>query len=216
MPSQDLPMHDEPGMNAAAEPVRRDFLTLLTVATAAVGACAFAWPFIDSLDGTGSGDAADAVVDIDLTHLAPGQQVETVWRGHPVFVVHRTQDALQALQNSDLQRRLRDPGSAEHQQPDYAVNWHRSIVPEYGVMVGVCTHLGCIPRFRPTVDLAAPGGYACPCHGSRFDLAGRVFAGAPAPYNLPVPPHMLVAPMHLRIGVNPDGNHFDFDTIKQI
>lgn len=216
MPSQDLPIHDVPGADAASEPVRRDFLTLLTVATAAVGACAFAWPFIDSLDGAGSGDPADAVVDIDLTHLAPGQQVEAVWRGHPVFVVHRTPEALQALQNADLQRRLRDPLSAEHQQPGYAVNWHRSIVPEFGVMVGVCTHLGCIPRFRPTADPAAPGGYACPCHGSRFDLAGRVFAGAPAPYNLPVPPYRLVEPRHLRIGVNPDGEHFDFETIRQI
>ena len=217
--------HDGQDATQDAEPVRRDFLTLLTLATASVGACAFAWPFLDSLGPANPGDPADAVVEVDLTKLAPGQQMVVVWRGHPVFVVHRTEQELHALQDAALLHDLRDPGSAELQQPDYAHNWHRSVVPEIGVLVGVCTHLGCVPRFRPGAPgagggggsaIAEAGGYGCPCHGSRFDLAGRVFTGAPAPYNLPVPPHSLPHPALLRIGVDPDGSSFDFDSIRQI
>ncbi|WP_419728489.1 ubiquinol-cytochrome c reductase iron-sulfur subunit [Lichenicola sp.] len=213
--------HDAPAASQDAEPVRRDFLTLLTVATASVGACAFAWPFLDSLGPANPGDPPDAVVEVDLTKLAPGQQMVVVWRGHPVFVVRRTADELRALQDAALLHELRDPASAQLQQPDYAVNWHRSIVPEIGVLVGVCTHLGCVPRFRPGAEgnaspVAEAGGYACPCHGSRFDLAGRVFTGAPAPFNLPVPPYSLPQPTVLRIGVDPDGSSFDFESIRQI
>ncbi len=202
------------------EPVRRDFLSLVTVATAGLGACAFAWPFLDSLGRRGTPDDADAAVDVDLRPLAPGQQVVAVWRGMPVFVVRRTEDALRELRATAPQR-LRDPDSAERQQPAYAANWHRSIVPEVGVMVGICTHLGCVPKFRPAPEPASgtadwPGGYACPCHGSRFDLAGRVCVGAPAQYNLPVPPYRLTGASGLRIGVDPDGSAFDFDAIRKI
>ena len=205
----------------ASEPVRRDFLTLLTVATAAVGAGAFAWPFLDSLNSAGGGDVADTSVEVELGHLAPGQQIVVTWRGNPVFVVRRTPDVLQRLQDAALDARLRDPASVERQQPGYAVNWHRSIVPEFGVMVGICTHLGCVPRFRPAPDAAGaaggwPGGYACPCHGSRFDLAGRVFTGAPAQYNLPVPPYSLSPSLRLRIGDDMQDPGFTFDGIRQI
>jgi len=199
------------------EPARRDFLTLLTVATATLGAGAFVWPFLDSLNGTG-GETADAVVDVDLTPLAPGQQIVVVWRGKPVFIVRRTPEALRRLQDAALAQRLRDPESRQYQQPKFAENWHRSAVPEYGVMVGVCTHLGCVPRYRPAPEASDrwPGGYACPCHGSRFDLAGRVFTGAPAPYNLPVPPYAMRGPTLLRIGADDADPAFDFSAIRQI
>ncbi len=204
----------------APEPVRRDFLSLVTVATAGLGACAFTWPFLDSLGRRSAPDDADTAVDVDLGLLASGQQAVTAWRGMPVFVVRRTPDALLRLQATASQH-LRDPDSTERQQPAYAANWHRSIVPEVGVMVGICTHLGCVPKFRPAPEPASgggdwPGGYACPCHGSRFDLAGRVFVGAPAQYNLPVPPYRLTGPSRLRIGVDPDGPAFDFNGIRKI
>ena len=198
-------------------PVRRDFLTLLTAATATAGACALAWPFLDSLNSAAAGGAADVTVDVDLTSLAPGQQVVVTWRGYPVFVVRRTPETLRLLLAPALQTRLRDPLSAVRQQPAYAANWHRSIVPEFGVMVGICTHLGCVPRLHPAGDAAgAEDGYACPCHGSHFDLAGRVFLGAPAQYNLPVPPHSLPSPTLLRIGDSTQDPGFEFDEIPQI
>jgi ubiquinol-cytochrome c reductase iron-sulfur subunit len=199
---------------------RRDFLTLLTGSAVLVGAGAFAWPFLDSLRPQGSGDAQPPV-DVDLSRIAPGQQIVVVWRGKPVFVVRRTADALRRMQDPALAKRLRDPNSTVVQQPAYATNWHRSINPEYGVMVGICTHLGCVPGYTPQPDPSAanggwPGGYACPCHGSRFDLAGRVFIGAPAPVNLPVPPHALPEPTRLRIGENADSGGFGLDDIQQI
>lgn len=221
-------MSDEPERKEAMTsqdphpvPVRRDFLTLLTVATAAVGAGAFAWPFLDSLNGPVGGGKADEAIDVDLSHLLPGQQIVVSWRGNPVFVVRRDPAALARLREPGLQALLRDPASAERQQPDYAANWHRSIAPEFGVMVGICTHLGCVPRYRPAASApdagsAWPGGYACPCHGSRFDLAGRVFAGSPAGYNLPVPPYSLLSPSRLRIGTAAQEARFDFDQIRQI
>ncbi|WP_428392967.1 ubiquinol-cytochrome c reductase iron-sulfur subunit [Lichenicoccus sp.] len=191
---------------------RRDFLTLVTGAVATVGAGACVWPFLDSLSPASGDDLADATVDVDLSRIPPGQQSVVVWRGKPVFVLHRTTQALRSLQDTSLTgRRLRDPNSRERQQPEYAVNWHRSIAPQFGVMVGICTHLGCIPGYVPK-----PGGYVCPCHGSKFDLAGRVFTGSPAFYNLPVPPYRLLGPNSLRIGSSPVGLDFDFATIRQL
>ena len=206
---------------------RRDFLTLLTGAMATVGAGAFVWPFLDSLSPRPGDDPADATVDVDLSKIPPGQQIVVVWRGKPVFVVHRTTQALRTLHDASLSGQpllplLRDPDSRERQQPDYAANWHRSIAPQVGVMVGICTHLGCIPGYvpKPVPGLPAPGlpapGYVCPCHGSKFDLAGRVFTGSPAFYNLPVPPYRMLGPTSLRIGTSPDGLDFDFATIRQL
>jgi len=115
---------------------------------------------------------------------------------------------------------LRDPNSAAFQQPEYAKNWHRSINPEYLVLVGICTHLGCIPEFEPGLGGWLgnnwPGGYFCPCHGSKYDLAGRVFSGVPAPYNLPVPPYRFTSRTAIRIGENPPNSKFDFSEIWQI
>jgi ubiquinol-cytochrome c reductase iron-sulfur subunit len=200
---------------------RRDFLTLLTGAAAVVGVGGFVWPFLDSLSPTGGSGSADATVDVDLSKIAPGQQIVVVWRGKPVFVVHRTPEALLKLQDTNLTNRLRDWTSKELQQPDYVVNWHRSIAPEYGVMVGICTHLGCVPGYAPNPSPTEPvadwpGGYACPCHGSKFDLAGRVFTGSPAFYNLPVPPYSMPTKTSLRIGTSPDDLDFDFDSIRQL
>jgi len=136
-------------------------------------------------------------------------------------VVNRPAAALDQLKDPHLLTQLRDPDSRENQQPAYAANWSRSIKPEFLVLVGVCTHLGCIPLFDPqpsATDPAPnwPGGFFCPCHGSKYDLAGRVFQGVPAPYNLPVPPHHFPNDKTLRIGQNPPGSNFDFNSILQV
>ncbi len=176
---------------------RRNFLGLVTVATAAAGAGACLWPFLQSLAPRDSA-AAHLPVDVDISTLPPGQQIVVTWQGKPVFITHRTPEALDALRDAGLTDRLRDGQSHDLQQPPYAANWHRSVDPRYGVVVGICTHLGCVPAYRPLSQGQGegnwPGGYACPCHGSRFDLAGRVFRGAPAPYNLPVPPYTCPRP----------------------
>jgi ubiquinol-cytochrome c reductase iron-sulfur subunit len=200
---------------------RRDFFYLATASMAAVGAAATIWPLIDQMNPDAETIAAAGPVDIDLTPLQPGQQMVIKWSAHPVFVVRRTAEALAALQTPEASTRLRDPDSKEPQQPDYAANWHRSINPEYLVLVGVCTHLGCVPTYTPTPSKTDPvpdwpGGYLCHCHGSKYDLAGRVFTGVPAPYNLPVPPYSFPKTGMLRVGENPKGEKFDFNSILQI
>src|SRR5689334_9527950 len=199
---------------------RRDFLVLAATALGAVGAGAVAVPLISSMEPARDTLAAGAPVDIDISHIQPGQQIVVLWRSRPIFIMHRTADELKKLQASDDVNLLRDPDSEELQQPEYAKNWHRSIKPETLVLVGICTHLGCIPSFMPAPggDLGAewPGGYFCPCHGSRYDLAGRVFNGVPAPFNLPVPPYRFVSDTMVRIGENPEGSTFDFNSIVQV
>ena len=204
-----------------AQPTRRDFLYVATAAVAGVGFAAAVVPVVDQMNPDAATLAAGGPVDLDLSKLAPGQQVQVRWRSRPVFVVNRTPQALKALQSPSLISRLADPQSENIQQPPYAKNWHRSVKPEFGVLVGICTHLGCIPGFFPQPNPATPapdwpGGYFCPCHGSKYDLAGRVFAGVPAPYNLPVPPYRFVGDNKVRIGENPKGVTFDFGSIRQI
>ncbi len=170
-------------------------------------------PLIDQMNPDAGTLAAGGPVDLDLSKVAPGQQIVVRWRSRPIFVINRPAKALDALKSQGLQDRLADPQSQENQQPPYAKNWHRSAKPEYGVLVGICTHLGCIPMFYPQPNATRPaadwpGGYFCPCHGSKYDLAGRVFSGVPAPYNLPVPPYYFVndtADPHRR---EPQGRHF--------
>jgi ubiquinol-cytochrome c reductase iron-sulfur subunit len=200
---------------------RRDFLYVATAAVGAVGAAAALVPLIDQMNPDAATLAAGGPVDLDMSKVAPGQQVVVRWRSRPVFVINRPAKALDSLKTPALVDRLSDPQSQVHQQPPYAQNWHRSVKPEYGVLVGICTHLGCIPMFypqpstsQPTADW--PGGYFCPCHGSKYDLAGRVFSGVPAPYNLPVPPYHFVGASKIRIGENPKGANFDFASIRQI
>jgi ubiquinol-cytochrome c reductase iron-sulfur subunit len=205
----------------ADDTTRRDFLTLLALAGAAVGVGAIAWPFIDSMEPAADTLAAGEPLDVDVSKIAPGQQIVVVWRGKPILVVRRTPEALKTLQSPALLRILSDPDSKVAQQPAYAENWHRSINPEFAVLVGICTHLGCVPNFYPNASATDPqpnwpGGYLCPCHGSKYDLAGRVYSGVPAPYNLPVPPYNMANAKTVRIGDNPAGSDFDLNTIVQI
>jgi ubiquinol-cytochrome c reductase iron-sulfur subunit len=200
---------------------RRDFLTMLALGGAAVGTCAIAWPFIDSMEPAADTLAAGEPIDVDVSKGAPGQQIVVVWRGKPIFIVHRTPEARKTLQDPKLIHVLSDPNSRVDQQPEYAENWHRSVDPDYAVMVGICTHLGCVPAFYPNMSATDPapnwpGGYLCPCHGSKYDLAGRVYSGVPAPYNLPVPPYHMLNPKTVRIGENPAGSQFDLNAIVQI
>jgi ubiquinol-cytochrome c reductase iron-sulfur subunit len=204
-----------------AGPTRRNFLYVATGAVGAFGAAATLVPLIDQMDPDASTIAAGGPVEFDLSKVQPGQQVVVRWREMPIFVLHRTPQILGILQGPKLAAELADPQSSQRQQPPYADNWHRSAKPEYGILVGICTHLGCIPLFEPTPNAAQPavdwpGGYFCPCHGSKYDLAGRVFRGVPAPYNLPVPPYRFVTDATIRIGENPPGVNFDFSTVQQI
>jgi ubiquinol-cytochrome c reductase iron-sulfur subunit len=210
------PVHGDQG-----EVPRRDFLAMLALAGAAVGAGAIVWPFIDSMEPAADTLAAGEPIDVDVSKVAPGQQIVVVWRGKPVLIVHRSPEALQVLQTPKQIALLADPDSKVDQQPAYAENWHRSAVPEFAVMVGICTHLGCIPSFYPNPSATDPvpnwlGGYLCPCHGSKYDLAGRVYSGVPAPYNLPVPPYRMVNATTARVGENPPGADFDLGSIVQI
>ena len=203
------------------EPGRRDLLKLVTLATAAIGTGAVAWAFIDSMNPAADVIAAGAPIDVDLSRVAPGQQIIILWRGSPILIINRTPDALKTLQSPAMVQRLSDPDSTVMQQPPYAMNWHRSVNPEYGVMVGICTHLGCLPGYypQPSKDTPVadwPGGYFCPCHGSKYDLAGRVYSGVPAPYNLPVPPYHFPDPKTLRIGENPKGATFELSSVVQM
>lgn len=218
--SKDIPF--DPGEAPVGEPgvKRRDFLHIATGAMAAVGATLAAWPFIDQMNPSAAVLAAGAPMSINLSKIEPGQQIVVMWRSKPIFIVHRTPAILTGLKSPSLLGRLRDPQSEEHQQPAYADNWSRSLKPDYLVLVGICTHLGCLPEFvpQPGGSLGADwqGGYFCPCHGSRYDLSGRVFQGVPAPYNLPVPPYHFVSDTMIRVGENPNDSTWDFNSIDQI
>ena len=185
---------------------RRRFLTAATSVVGAVGAVGVAVPFVGSWNPSAKAKAAGAPVRANVSKLEPGQMIVVEWRGKPVYIVRRTEDTLSAL--TGLADRLRDPESAEEQQPAYAKNQYRSIKPEYLVLLGLCTHLGCAPMYRPDVgatDLGGDewlGGFFCPCHGSKFDLAGRVFKGVPAPINLQVPPYTFETDSVVLIGVD--------------
>nr|VFJ57301.1 MAG: ubiquinol-cytochrome c reductase iron-sulfur subunit [Candidatus Kentron sp. FM]VFJ57405.1 MAG: ubiquinol-cytochrome c reductase iron-sulfur subunit [Candidatus Kentron sp. FM]VFK08506.1 MAG: ubiquinol-cytochrome c reductase iron-sulfur subunit [Candidatus Kentron sp. FM] len=186
---------------------KRRFLTAATTVIGGVGAAFTAVPFISSWQPSAKAKAIGAPVEVDIGKLEPGQRLTVTWRGKPVWVVRRAQNTLDAL--ATLDDKLRDPASnVKTQQPKYAVNEYRAIKPEYLVLVGICTHLGCSPTFVKESDPHSlgsewKGGFFCPCHGSRFDLAGRVFQGVPAPMNLVVPPHAYITDSRLVIGVDP-------------
>ena len=192
--------------NEGADRSRRRFLTSAATVVGAVGVGFVAVPFVASMRPSARAKAIGAPVEADVSKLEPGQKLTVQWRGQPVWLVRRTDEDLEVLPT--LNDRLRDPMSqVESQQPEYAQNLHRSIKPHYLVMVGLCTHLGCSPTYRPEVapeDLGPEwkGGFFCPCHGSRFDMAGRVYAGVPAPLNMTVPPHTYVSDTQLVIGVD--------------
>jgi ubiquinol-cytochrome c reductase iron-sulfur subunit len=183
---------------------RRRFLTATTVVIGGIGAAYTAVPFLASWKPSAKAQAAGAPVEVDIGRLEPGQRINVEWRGKPVWIIRRSEETLEEL--TEIDNLLRDPDSeVADQQPAYAQNEFRAIKPEYLVVVGICTHLGCSPVYRPepgAADLGAdwPGGFFCPCHGSKFDLAGRVFKSVPAPTNLVVPPHRYVSDTRLLIG----------------
>ncbi|EUK18108.1 ubiquinol-cytochrome c reductase iron-sulfur subunit [Commensalibacter papalotli (ex Servin-Garciduenas et al. 2014)] len=192
---------------------RRSFLKLLTASSVTVGGVVVAWPFLNSLNSQNT-ILEHSFVDVDISSLKTGQQITVTWQGHPVFILNRPKETLQTLQDASLVSHLRDPDSKDFQQPPYTQNWHRSIHPETAVLIGVCTHLGCVPTLQLSNKMG--GLYNCTCHGSKFDLAGRVYKSMPAPYNLPVPPYTYIKPNIIRIGENPKGQDFDFTKIKQL
>jgi ubiquinol-cytochrome c reductase iron-sulfur subunit len=185
---------------------RRRFLTAATAVTGAVGAAFAAVPFVASWNPSERARALGAPTEIDLTKLEPGQMVVSAWRRQPVYVVRRTPAMLARLTGHDA--RLKDPASVDSVQPEYAQNEARALKPEYLVVFGTCTHLGCLPKqyFEPrdpAIGPDWPGGFFCPCHGSRFDLAGRVFEGSPASTNLIIPSYHYPQEDLLLIGVGP-------------
>jgi len=182
---------------------RRRMLTAATAGVGAIGAAAMVVPFGMSLLPSEKAKAAGAPVEVDISMVELGQQITVEWRGKPVWVVNRPQSVLDDLPG--LNDELSDPMLEVPQQPEYANNATRSINPEYLIVVGICTHLGCSPAYRPEIapaDLGPDwkGGYFCACHGSRFDLAGRVFKGSPAPTNLVIPPHQYLTDTLVLIG----------------
>ncbi|MEW6165756.1 MAG: ubiquinol-cytochrome c reductase iron-sulfur subunit [Pseudomonadota bacterium] len=187
----------------SADPKRRQLLFATSAAAAAAG-LAVAVPFVSTFSPSERARAAGAPVEADVSRLAPGEMMVVEWRGKPVWIVRRTPEMLATLDK--VAPKLADPDSQKPQQPDYATNTHRSIKPEYFVAIGICTHLGCSPTEKFEVGAAQgmspdwDGGFFCPCHGSQFDLAGRVLKNMPAPTNLEIPPHQYLAEARLLIG----------------
>ena len=189
------------GVNAG----RRRFLVAATSVVGAAGAVGAAVPFVGSWFPSAKAKAAGAPVKVNVSKIEPGQQMIAEWRGQPVFIVRRTTEILGNLKK--IEGQLSDPNSKNSTQPTYVDPETRSIKPEILLLIGICTHLGCSPSFRPEVapaDLGAQwlGGYFCPCHGSRYDLAGRVYKSQPAPLNLPVPPHSYESADVIVLGVD--------------
>lgn len=186
---------------------RRHFLLVATTVTGLAGVGMTAVPFLASWKPSARAQALGAPVEQDISRMEPGAVLKVNWRGQAIFIVRRTPEMLRELDSQDLVARLRDPDSEESEQPAYAKNEVRALKPEYLVLVGVCTHLGCAPlsRFNPAdAELGAdwPGGFYCPCHGSKFDLSGRVFKDVPAPTNLKVPPYRFLTDSVVQIGVD--------------
>ncbi len=184
---------------------RRQLLTAATAVTGAVGFAFAATPFLASWKPSARAKSLGAPIEIDISKLESGAILKVEWRGKPVWVVRRTEDMVQRLPTVDPL--LADPESNASIQPDYAKNESRAMRPEFLVVLGVCTHLGCAPSMRFTAgdaELGAdwPGGFYCPCHGSKFDMAGRVFRGMPAPTNLTVPPYTFVDDNHILVGAD--------------
>lgn len=183
---------------------KRRFLIGATSTVGGIGAVAVAVPFLKSWAPSARAEAAGAPVSVDISKLQLGERLTIEWRGKPVWIVRRTQEVLSAIEAGD--DKVSDPNSEKPMQPAYAANKHRSIDPEFLVLVGLCTHLGCVPTYQPEVEAGA-GQFYCPCHGSIFDLAGRVYKGKPAPVNLEVPPYHFIADSNntrLIIGLDPE------------
>lgn len=192
--------------NTSVDLKRRRILTGATGVVGAAGATFLAVPFVSSWQPSEKAKAAGAPVNADVSKLQPGQMLTVAWRGKPVWIVRRTPEMLERIRTQEGD--LRDPASAESIQPAYCQNQARAVKDEYLVVVGVCTHLGCAPLYRPAIgspDVSESwqGGFFCPCHGSRFDLAGRVHKSVPAPTNLEIPPYHFLSDSMIRIGEDP-------------
>ena len=198
--------------NEGVNLTRRRVLTGATCVVGAVGVVGAAVPFVGSWQPNAKAKAAGAPVKVDIGKIRPGEMITEAWRGRPVYILRRTPEALAML--SKAEDRLLDPQSEEAQQPTYVDPKNRAIKEEYLILVGLCTHLGCAPTYRPEVgatDLNRAGeewlgGFFCACHGSRFDLAGRVFKGVPAPLNLVVPPHSYESDSVVVVGIDEGEN----------
>ncbi|MDP1717775.1 MAG: ubiquinol-cytochrome c reductase iron-sulfur subunit, partial [Burkholderiales bacterium] len=182
---------------------KRQFLVAATTVAGGVAAGAAAVPFVASMLPSERAKAAGAPVEVDISKLAPGEQMTVEWRGKPVWIVRRTKEMLETVKKGD--DKVADPDSKKLMQPEYAKNEFRSIKPDYLVVVGICTHLGCSPVGKFNVgpeafDANWQGGFYCPCHGSLFDLAGRVYKNKPAPDNLVIPPYKYLSDTRLLIG----------------
>jgi ubiquinol-cytochrome c reductase iron-sulfur subunit len=191
--------------NAEVDQDRRGFLTFATTATGALGAAFVAVPFIASWNPSERARAAGAPVEVDLSKIEPGQMLTIPWRKKPMYIVHRTPEMVASLAGHDGS--LKDAASADSEQPDYAKNANRAVREDFLVVEGTCTHLGCLPKARfekaqPELGADWPGGFFCPCHGSKFDLAGRVFNGSPASQNLRIPVYSFANDKTLVIGVD--------------
>ncbi|SHK71646.1 ubiquinol-cytochrome c reductase iron-sulfur subunit [Marinobacter antarcticus] len=186
---------------------RRRFLIGATAAVGGVGVVGAAVPFVASWNPSAKAEAAGAPVTVNISKIEPGQQVTISWRGMPVWLIRRTEEMQSSVEK--LNDKVSDPQSEAPQQPAYIDGILRSLKPEMAVLVGLCTHLGCVPTYRPEVapaDLGEEwlGGLFCPCHGSRYDLAGRVYKSQPAPLNLQVPPYRYDDDVTLTIGLDPE------------
>jgi len=197
------------GNSSAPDGSKRRFLLAATSIVGGVGAVAAAIPFVVSMTPSARARAAGAPVEVDISKLEPGMMVTVEWRGQPVWIVHRTKEMLDNLPK--LNDRVADPESSQPLQPAYVGKETRSIKPEYLVLVGICSHLGCSPTEKLKIGADSgmgddwPGGFYCPCHGSKFDVSGRVFKGMPAPVNLKVPPYTYLSDTRLLIGQDSKG-----------
>jgi ubiquinol-cytochrome c reductase iron-sulfur subunit len=185
---------------------RRCFLRTATTAVGGIGLAAASVPFFSYWMPDAATEASAAPIKIDISALKPREQLTVPWRGMPVWIISRDQEMLDSL--SKLTSTLRDPLCEQDQQPAYCKNTNRSIKTQIFVTIGICTHLGCVPTYRPDVASVSPdwqGGFYCPCHGSKYDLAGRVFKDVPAPLNLKIPRHMYVSDTEILVGQDEDG-----------
>jgi ubiquinol-cytochrome c reductase iron-sulfur subunit len=208
-------------MASSAEMGRRKFLYALTGVVGATGLAAAVWPLIDQMNPDAATIAGGDIVDVDLAVPWSTALRLVHWHQLPIFVVRGTPNVLAALQEPERVARLIDPDSNEQQQPAYAKNWHRSLHPEWMVLVGVCTYCRCVLTYLSdnevvSFESSGTGVHFCPCCAAKFDLAGRVYRGTIARHNLPVPPHSFPDARTLRIGRNPAGQIFNFESIKQI
>lgn len=193
--------HQQSTATESPDQGRRRFLLASTCVVGGLGAACAVTPLLSSWLPSAKAQASGAPVDVDLSKMEPGEQVVVAWRGKPVWIIRRSREMLDQLDFNNS--KLRDPDSLVAQQPEYAQNKYRSINPEYLVLIGICTHLGCSPKYKPSLQQLGPewpGGFFCPCHGSTFDLSGRVFKGVPAPINLEVPPYYFINQHTLVIG----------------